>query len=681
MKKNFINLTLLMVSILLVANSSLFADGEIVGKYPYTYGNVGMAFDKVSNVAYIYHEAEHTVYKLDGTDFTPLDTIPVPFSLSHADYGWSMTFDGTNLWLACPWSSEYPGLYAMDPATGDSVGFVDPGVGGILRGVDWDGTNFWIGTNDGGTGMIYEISPTGEQLSSFSVAEVGWLNQLCIAEDEIWMNDDRLYFTSYTMDGTFLQKINSQIPGAWGQLSHDLTFDGNDVLNVCWDQNIIYKMYVGKGHGEYLQAPTDISTVSDENTPTSIDLSWTNPTLYLNGNAGTTQSVNIYDANTGVLLGSSTGEQFTVSNLTPVEYYSFYLVAVSDANREGVSSKIIGMRAGGPIQGDVINEVPLGQAGWVAMVWDSNYVWSVNEQDNTWYKLDKENGAVLKTFANPEGAPSNTQGAAWSKYNTIYANQHSAGSGEVWELDTNGTVVNFWPTDIVGASGATNRQRGLAIYNDIVWIGRGNLDGVPNYELFRFDLDGVAMESAFVDTPIAYSGGMEWVNGQLWVNDRGSNLIRIYDYDGSDSLHQVMETNQPHGNMWGLAFTGSEVLTAAWAGTESLFWLKPGIPTSVDDNKGNIVNSFELSQNYPNPFNPSTIINYSIIKSDMVNLTVYNMLGQKVATLVNELKSVGNHSIEWNGKNQYGKDVASGIYFYKIITGQNSSVKKMMLLR
>ena len=198
------------VFILIIGLTSLiYADGEIVGKYPWRYGNVACAFDTTNNIFYVYHEAEHTVYALDGTDFTPLDTVAAPFSLAHADYGQAMAFDGTTLWLLCPWSATNPGLYGMDPITGDSVGYVDVGLGGIIRGVDWDGSNFWIGTNDGGTCMIYKISPSGAQLKSFSLGEVAWLNQICLAEEQIWINDDRLYFTSYDTSGTFLQKIPS----------------------------------------------------------------------------------------------------------------------------------------------------------------------------------------------------------------------------------------------------------------------------------------------------------------------------------------------------------------------------------------------------------------------------------------------------------------------------------------
>jgi hypothetical protein len=88
------------------------------------------------------------------------------------------------------------------------------------------------------------------------------------------------------------------------------------------------------------------------------------------------------------------------------------------------------------------------------------------------------------------------------------------------------------------------------------------------------------------------------------------------------------------------------------------------------------INDFRLNQNYPNPFNPSTTISYSLEKEGNVKLTVYNAIGSKVETVVNEYKPAGNYSVQFNGNN-----LASGIYFYRIIIGESSSVRKMILLK
>ncbi|MHB8579260.1 MAG: alpha-amylase family glycosyl hydrolase [Ignavibacteriaceae bacterium] len=85
---------------------------------------------------------------------------------------------------------------------------------------------------------------------------------------------------------------------------------------------------------------------------------------------------------------------------------------------------------------------------------------------------------------------------------------------------------------------------------------------------------------------------------------------------------------------------------------------------------------FQLGQNYPNPFNPSTTINFSLPFSGFVSLKVFDLLGRKVATLVNENKSAGNYTVQFNGLN-----FASGIYFYRIEFGGNAVIKKMMMIK
>jgi uncharacterized delta-60 repeat protein len=90
---------------------------------------------------------------------------------------------------------------------------------------------------------------------------------------------------------------------------------------------------------------------------------------------------------------------------------------------------------------------------------------------------------------------------------------------------------------------------------------------------------------------------------------------------------------------------------------------------------------FALSQNYPNPFNPSTKIDFTLKKPGFVTLQIYDILGRKVKTLVSEELSSGYKSVTWNGKNDAGKEVASGIYFYQLKSGDLSEPKKMLLLK
>jgi hypothetical protein len=94
-----------------------------------------------------------------------------------------------------------------------------------------------------------------------------------------------------------------------------------------------------------------------------------------------------------------------------------------------------------------------------------------------------------------------------------------------------------------------------------------------------------------------------------------------------------------------------------------------------------IVHRNALAQNYPNPFNPTTTIEYSIAQASEVTLVVFNAAGQHVRTLVSERQKANGYSVTWNGINDSGQQVSSGIYFYRLQAGSYTSTRKMVLLK
>ncbi len=90
---------------------------------------------------------------------------------------------------------------------------------------------------------------------------------------------------------------------------------------------------------------------------------------------------------------------------------------------------------------------------------------------------------------------------------------------------------------------------------------------------------------------------------------------------------------------------------------------------------------FVLYQNYPNPFNPTTGIAFALPDMSPATLTVFNVLGQEVITLVDEMLPAGQHSVVWNGRDNHGNAVSSGIYFYRLHAGRFLAEKKMILLK
>jgi hypothetical protein len=90
---------------------------------------------------------------------------------------------------------------------------------------------------------------------------------------------------------------------------------------------------------------------------------------------------------------------------------------------------------------------------------------------------------------------------------------------------------------------------------------------------------------------------------------------------------------------------------------------------------------FALHQNYPNPFNPVTTLRYDLPENGMVNITIYDMLGRQVKTLINQTQDAGYRSVIWDATNDYGKPVSAGIYLYQIQAGEYMQTKKMVLLK
>ncbi len=115
------------------------------------------------------------------------------------------------------------------------------------------------------------------------------------------------------------------------------------------------------------------------------------------------------------------------------------------------------------------------------------------------------------------------------------------------------------------------------------------------------------------------------------------------------------------------------------ASTDTYRFRTPVLVGIPEDNL--LPSAFALRQNYPNPFNPSTTIHYDLPKSSNVRLNIYNIQGQRVMTLVNGQKTAGRYQVSWNGRNERGQMVSSGIYIYRIQAGDFIKTRKMMLLK
>ncbi len=183
------------------------------------------------------------------------------------------------------------------------------------------------------------------------------------------------------------------------------------------------------------------------------------------------------------------------------------------------------------------------------------------------------------------------------------------------------------------------------------------------------------------DIPYNWQGQthLEWVERDMVENANGTPL----DFTTGDvQEHELQFTMNPSWvtanselSAWVQNLDNKEVLQAM------KIMLPDLIPTSVDDEVVSLPLETKLGDNYPNPFNPATTINFSLQSPGDVTLEVFNIMGQKVKTVLNGQLNAGHHQAVWHGTDESGSSVASGTYFYKLTTGGFTDTRKMILVK
>ncbi len=151
--------------------------------------------------------------------------------------------------------------------------------------------------------------------------------------------------------------------------------------------------------------------------------------------------------------------------------------------------------------------------------------------------------------------------------------------------------------------------------------------------------------------------------------------IQIFDMTGS--VPRLLD----YGGRKGQVITAYEHIAVISNGYSIHIYDLRDVLTDYEPVVDNLPAEYYLFQNYPNPFNPVTTIEYSLPRRGRVELSVYNILGQKVTTLVDEEKSAGRHTVEWRGTGSDGRSLASGIYLYRLLIEGYTETRKMILIK
>ena len=191
----------------------------------------------------------------------------------------------------------------------------------------------------------------------------------------------------------------------------------------------------------------------------------------------------------------------------------------------------------------------------------------------------------------------------------------------------------------------------VSIDEDLICIGatRDEENGIRSGSAYVFKRNGTSFIEQYKLTP---SDGKPWDNFGISVS--------------LDQNYLIVGAYSSYGN----------TLSSGSAYVYSDFF-----PVSINDKISNIPTKFRLAQNYPNPFNPTTSITYYIPITSNVELAIYDQLGEKIKTLIKAKQSTGIYQVEWNGKNETGIQVASGIYFYTLRADESMETRKMILIK
>jgi uncharacterized delta-60 repeat protein len=230
--------------------------------------------------------------------------------------------------------------------------------------------------------------------------------------------------------------------------------------------------------------------------------------------------------------------------------------------------------------------------------------------------------------------------------------------------NSDGSLDNsFGPGGIIGASpvGIFDALRSVALQTDGKILA-GGFSVIDTTGIVPLNMPQIGMSLMRFET----NGSLDTSFGHWWWVD----VIPLGEY-GLESGRGLAIQNDNK-----IVFVGSSI-----EGTKIARFNVTSISSVEETTSGEIPEEFVLQQNYPNPFNPSTTIQFSIPEQSFVKLEAFNALGEKVSTLVSKELNVGSYEVEFNSHSGEGRNLPSGIYFYKLSTNNFSEIKKMILLK
>ncbi len=255
----------------------------------------------------------------------------------------------------------------------------------------------------------------------------------------------------------------------------------------------------------------------------------------------------------------------------------------------------------------------------------------------------------------------------------LFANGFFIQNGEgAWNgVMVNGSVENAQLGQEITLDATVSEANGQTSLNDIANVVLGDVTDLPA---------PAEVSTNTVATDESYEGVLVKVTNAVCTND--SLGYGEWEIDDNSGACRVDDMGYVFAPQTGTHYDVIGVVNYSYQN----FKIEPRDADDIsvnteNENNENQINSVKLVGNYPNPFNPTTTIVFTTKTEGNVNITIYNVLGQKICTLVNKSFNKGMHKVIWNGKDSYGRNAGSGVYFYSMRNGKYTSTKKMILLK
>ncbi len=281
-----------------------------------------------------------------------------------------------------------------------------------------------------------------------------------------------------------------------------------------------------------------------------------------------------------------------------------------------------------PENGEIVKVIPTTIPKPYGLTFDGNYLWVTDNLNHEIQQVDTSDGTVLKTFPTPaDPAQSYPYGLAWDGerlWHNDTKGPHIETSGDsTFCMDTLGNVIATYP-----AHGGY--PTGLAFDGKFLWCSENEFDVIH-----KIDISTFAVVRTIKAPGGDYPNGLTWDGQYLWVSN-----------NDADSIYQLDVNEQT------------------------------GLPTVHMQAR-----SFVLLQNYPNPFNPITTIVFQLSRAMEVRLQIFDLTGRRVCQLVNGPQLIGKHAVIWDGRDDAGRPMSSGVYWCQLRSKRGTETKKMLLLR